>query len=95
MRTRFIIYAFFSAISITILGQNASISGSVADASDGTPLPGAHVVLENSRQVVISDFKGNFIIRNLKAGKYTINVSYVGYAPRVANIELEAPKKQS
>ncbi len=95
MRTRFIIYAFFSAISITILGQNATISGSVADASDGTPLPGAHVVLENNRQVVISDFKGNFIIRNLKAGKYTINVSYVGYAPQVANIELEAAEARS
>jgi len=61
-------------------GQHA-IRGRVLDASDGSTLPGAHVVVIESYQGVFSDRNGHYILDGLQAGEYLVRVSFMGYEP--------------
>jgi TonB-dependent receptor len=79
-------------------GGKGTIKGHVADPSGGV-LQGAQVVLEPRTQTLASDVLGEFFIRDLDAGSYTITVSYVGFkaftqtvdvvAGQVANVEAK------
>lgn len=59
------------------------ISGAVKDASDNTPLPGAHVSLIHFRDTTrvyraTTDYDGKFSVR-VARGRYYVGASYVGY----------------
>jgi outer membrane receptor protein involved in Fe transport len=72
---------FFSAISIAQVGQGA-LKGKVLDKANGEPIPFANVVVEqNGVQAggATTDFDGNYFIKPLSPGKYTVKASYVGY----------------
>jgi len=56
-----------------------SIEGSVKDAQTGDPLPGANVVLVGTAFGSSADINGNYTIRGVPPGSYTIRVTYVGY----------------
>ncbi len=56
-----------------------SISGKVTDQLSGETLPGASVSVLNPLSQTTTDDKGNYHIENLKAGNYTLKVSYIGY----------------
>ena len=68
------------------LGQSdriaGKIRGSVMDGSTGDPLIGANVLvlLVESGRGAMSDINGQFVIPNIPAGTYDIQVSYIGYA---------------
>jgi len=64
-----------------------SISGKVTD-SNGTPLVGATVVVENSLLGVSSGKDGGFVINRLKSGGYTLVVSYMGYDSKRIDVTL-------
>ncbi len=66
---------FFLATSIIAFAQG-TVSGTVSDA-DGSPLPGATVVLQGSSSGVTTDFDGNYSI-SASAGD-VLSFSYVGY----------------
>lgn len=66
-----------------------TISGKVYDVEDNTPLSGANIVINKSNFGVASDSDGNFTLGNLKKGKYTITVSFVGYSKYEETIKLE------
>jgi len=66
------IYSFTSA-QFTILGN-------ITDKSNGETLPGAHISISGTYINTISDHHGNFKINGLKAGDYTLHVTYIGYA---------------
>ena len=55
------------------------ITGTIVDAEDGLPMPGAHVIVGASGFSAVSDQKGTFIIRKIPAGRYPMAVSYLGY----------------
>lgn len=66
----------------TAWAQNASISGTVTDASDGLPLAGATVealVGNSSRAGIVTDIDGRYALTGLAAGTYTVRVRYLGY----------------
>ena len=63
--------------SSTVLAQS-TISGSVKD-QNGEPVPGANVTLKGTTLGANSDFDGNFEIRNVENGTYTIVVSSIGF----------------
>ncbi|MBO5455419.1 MAG: TonB-dependent receptor [Muribaculaceae bacterium] len=86
--TRFAHYKFLSALlflSLTFSLYAYNISGVVKDSETKEPLMEAAVKLVSARDTafvagVTTNVDGKFNIRNVKAGKYIIQFSYVGYA---------------
>lgn len=71
------------AFAFSSYSQGASIKGTVIDDA-GEPLPFVNVKLTQNGNVksgATTDFDGKFKISNLEAGKYDIEVSFVGYSP--------------
>jgi len=63
-----------------------SLQGKVTDKTSGETLPFVNLVVErNGTQVTggSTDFDGNYSIKPLDAGSYTVKVSFVGYNPQV------------
>ncbi|HNW58409.1 MAG TPA: TonB-dependent receptor [bacterium] len=60
-------------------GTTGRLEGSVRDAASGAPLPGATLVILETRQGSISDPEGRFVIPNLRAGLYQVRASLLGY----------------
>ena len=58
------------------------IAGTVADSTTGKPLPGGEIrVMQNGSVVAtaVTDAFGRFIIHNLAAGDYAVEIRYLGY----------------
>ncbi len=71
-----------------------SIRGTVEDVS-GATIPGAQVTLhsidENTDRSVTSDDSGNYVLENVKAGKYSLRAKRAGFADaQIDNILLAA-----
>src|SRR5580704_8655540 len=60
-------------------GSKASITGYVADSAGGV-LQGASVTVQPGGNSSVSDNAGQYSVTNLPAGKYTITISYSGFA---------------
>jgi hypothetical protein len=92
-----------AALLVVLFGMTAgaaaqstfgSIRGIVQDGS-GAVIPGAQVTLhsidENTDRKVTSDDTGNYILENVKAGKYSLHAKRDGFADSsINNIELNA-----
>lgn len=75
-----------------------SISGTVTDANDGTPLSAAVVTVEKDGRIVkwgVSDIYGEYHINGLESGKYTLEFSYVSYKTVSREISLTGDVKLS
>jgi len=58
---------------------NASIIGKVTDKKGGLPVSFASVTLKGANIATTTDINGNFALRNIKEGKWTLIVTSVGY----------------
>ncbi len=67
----------------------AIIEGIVVDAGDAA-VPGAQLKLAPSGITAVSDEQGGYRIADVPAGKYTLTVSYIGFAPVTADVEAAA-----
>ncbi len=65
-----------------------SINGRVSDSADGTTLPGAHIVVEDTHRGVFTDRGGHFLLDGLDAGVYTLRFSFLGYETRRETLEV-------
>ncbi len=67
--------------SLTLAQKNGkgSLRGVVVDATTKKPLPFANVVLKGTSRGAATDLNGRFVIKNVDAGEYTIEVSFLGY----------------
>lgn len=75
-----------------------SVSGTVTDANDGSPLSAAVVEVEKDGQRVkwdVSDNSGKYFINGLSEGKYTIRLSYVGYKAVSREVSLSGDMELS
>jgi TonB-dependent receptor len=70
-------------------GSKASITGYVADSAGGV-LQGASVTVQPGGNSSVSDNAGQYSVTNLPAGKYTITISYSGFAAFTKEVELTA-----
>jgi TonB-linked SusC/RagA family outer membrane protein len=61
-----------------ILAQQSTISGKVTDASDGTSLIGATIVIKGSTQGTVTNINGEYSI-NIQTNDQILVFSYVGY----------------
>lgn len=65
-----------------------TISGSVAEKTNHTLLPGASITLKNTGTGTTADKQGFYQLNNIKAGKYTLSVSFIGYETIQRTIEV-------
>ena len=84
---------FASSFSITAQAQTASISGIVIDNSGEDPLIGATIYIDELKTGTVAERNGEFVISGLKAGTYTLTVSYIGYQKHTENIKLETGER--
>jgi len=78
-----------TALLLPVLASaQLTISGKITDAQTGEALSGTTVTVQNSNITTVSDAKGNYSIVNLKAGKYLVKVSYIGYRQLTKNVDL-------
>ena len=73
--------------------QLFTLAGKVSDKSS-VPIAGASIYLFNTNRGTVSDNQGNFILKNLLPGKYTIQFSAVGYATVNLDFSTEAISKE-
>ena len=74
--------------------QLVMIQGTIKDERSG-PVSYASVYLLNSNFFAVSDTSGNFMIKNIPEGNYTIVVSAVGYATINETIQINKQGKTS
>ena len=74
--------AFIIVTGVAAFAQTGSIKGKVMDKNTKEPLPFANVIVEiNGSQAggAQTDFDGNFTIKPLNPGRYSLKASFVGY----------------
>ena len=59
--------------------QTGTIKGTIVDAKTNEPLIGASVLVEGTSNGAATDLDGNFIIRQVAEGTYSLRASYVAY----------------
>ena len=84
-------------VSATTVGaglrDDGDVGGSVADSATGTPLPGGQVRIVrdgNTIATATTDAFGRFVIHNLPAGAYSVEVRYLGYRAETRDVSVAA-----
>ena len=76
--TRFVLsLCCLLCFSVHLFAQQITVSGNVKDSS-GEPVIGASVLVKGTTNGVITDFDGNFVLRNV-ADNAILQISFVGY----------------
>jgi TonB-dependent receptor len=88
MKKIILIVWLLTCMSIQVSAQNSRIVGTITDASTGSTLPGANVFIKDSNLGSASDRDGEYIIRNVSPGIYTLLVTYVGYESVEVQVEV-------
>ena len=92
-KTAFILIVLL-LLSSFFVAQNAFaqakgiIFGRVVDASTGTYLPGANVMLEGTILGASTDREGIFVIQEVPFGTYQLVVNYLGYADYASEVSV-------
>jgi hypothetical protein len=87
LKTLFLVVAI-NTITISVVGQKASISGHVKMASSGETLPSATIFETQGAKGVLANSAGFFSL-TLNPGLVHIRVSYMGYETMEASFELK------
>jgi len=74
-----VLFLFVFFLLITTLQAQFIIRGVVAEKTNGEPLPGAHVRLQNTFYTGVSDSSGSYSISGIRKGNYLLTCSFVGY----------------
>jgi TonB-dependent receptor len=85
------LFALASTVRAATLSstQTAIIQGTILDAG-GAAVPGAEISLTPVKITVVSDAQGAYRVTDVPAGKYTLTVSYIGFAPLATDVEVTA-----
>lgn len=67
-----------------VMAQNKTVSGSVTDANDGTPLPGVSIVVQGTTNGTQTDFDGNYSLE-VSVGDI-LSFSYIGMKTQTVTI---------
>ena len=73
--------------------QNATIKGSVKDATSNEAIPFANVFIEQINSGVATDLDGRFEFKNINSGLYTVKCSFVGYESKTYAEIIVTPNK--
>jgi outer membrane beta-barrel protein/carboxypeptidase-like protein len=87
---------FFCLQAGVLMAQDFSVSGNVLD-TNNAPLSFVNVLVyenegENPLKGTTTDEDGSFVLKNLEAGTYIINFSYIGFEDKQQTIQLSSNK---
>ncbi|MDX2188709.1 MAG: TonB-dependent receptor [Bacteroidota bacterium] len=78
-------------LSLSIYAQTekksgtASVKGKITDKKTGDPLIGATINIVGTYNSAPTDIEGNYELKNIKQGDYTLKISYLGYSDKLYN----------
>jgi TonB-dependent starch-binding outer membrane protein SusC len=81
IRNIFIVGGFLFSYGVA-KAQTGSISGTVKDGANNTPLVGANVFITSLKKGTATDISGNYKLGNLPDGSYTLEISLLGYTKK-------------
>jgi len=92
---KLIIAIVVALIPVMVTAQSSRIAGKirgqVVNAENGEPLVGANVIIQGTERGTITNQDGRYVIPNVSAGTYSLEASYIGFAPMVIkDIEVYA-----
>lgn len=83
-----ILTLLFSLFCIAVsFAQSNTISGTIVS-SDDTPLESVTVTINGTKFGTQTDASGNFELKNIKAGDYTLKATFVGFTTREISISV-------
>jgi TonB-dependent receptor len=88
MTIRILLITLLSFLHLALFSQNGSIKGSVTDAATGETLLGANVLIQGTYTGTITDFDGNFELKDVEPGTYNIVVSYISYDKQILQTQV-------
>lgn len=65
-----------------------TLSGKITALKTNSPLQAASVYIPDLKTGTTTDENGNYVLRNLSAGKYLVEISFIGFASIVETIDL-------
>ena len=83
----------FVTLLTSLLALVGDIGGTVADSATGTPLAGGEVrVLQGGNLIAtaVTDAFGRYVLHNLAAGPYRVEVRYLGYRAQTHDLSVGA-----
>lgn len=69
----------------SINAQNVDVNGTVKASSDGVPLPGVNVLVKDTSKGAVTDFDGNFTIKDVPINSILV-VSYLGFKTKEVTV---------
>src|SRR5688500_5728048 len=74
---KFLLTCFALVFAVSVWAQERTITGKVASAEDGTPLPGVNVVVKGTTNGTVTDAEGNFSLSIPNSGASLV-FSFIG-----------------
>lgn len=71
-----------------LLAAQINIKGKVISSTDGKPLAGAFVSLNNNKKTAVTKPDGIFELNNIRPGDYKMKVTYLGFADWVGDVNF-------
>lgn len=91
---KFLFICLFSVISFNAFSQTTSIiTGKIKEGND--IISGASILIKDSQIGATSNHQGNYELKNLKPGTYTLIVSYLGYLKESKSVTLKSNQNLS
>lgn len=85
-----LVLGFVFGFTATASAQTGAIEGTVTNESNGNPLPGVNVVVQETNQGAATDPNGQYRIDGVDPGTYTLQASFVGFATASQEVEVTA-----
>jgi len=85
---RIIISSLLLIYVFLVKAQVGTIRGTVTDGETNESLIGTTVLIKGTTQGTITDFDGNFIIRDIGTGNYDLVISFISYETQEVNIDV-------
>lgn len=87
-----ILFIFLLLITVFAGAQEGSIRGFIYEKETGEPVIFCNVMLKNTNYGAATDVNGFFNLTKIKPGKYTLEVSFIGYETKTLPVTIEADK---
>ncbi|MFC1729681.1 TonB-dependent receptor domain-containing protein [candidate division KSB1 bacterium] len=74
--------------NMLVFSQSGTLKGKISNIDTKDPVPFANIIIETGGKQyggTTSDFDGNYTIKPIPPGKYTVKASYVGHNTKVVN----------
>jgi iron complex outermembrane recepter protein len=92
--TRAFLTACFVLIQVVVLAQSGSLKGTIKT-SDGKPAEAVTITLKETPYFAIADGKGEYEIKKIKPGSYTLVASFTGLETKELPVEVKASQETS